>query len=146
MRILTDTNILVRSVERAYPLMRIARDSLRHLYENGHELCVAPQVVAEFWNVCTRPVKVNGLGHDIAATGRLVTRIEALFTVLPDTPESYRAWRELVVKHQVCGAKVHDARLVALANTNDITTILTFNVSDFQRYASIKVIDPSSLP
>src|ERR1039457_680365 len=105
MRILVDTNVLVRSVERAHPFMRIARDSLRHLYEEAHELCVTPQNVSEFWNVCTRPLKMNGLGNGISATDRLAARIESFFTILPDSIETFRRWRELVVAHEVKGAK-----------------------------------------
>lgn len=62
MRVLIDTNVLVRSIERAHPLMRIARDALRNLYEQNDELCIAPQIVSEFWSVCTRPQQSNGLG------------------------------------------------------------------------------------
>jgi len=126
-RILVDTNVLVRSVEGAHPLMRIARDSLRHLYEEGHELCVTPQNVAEFWNVCTRPAKLNGLGNGIPATDRLASRIESLFTILPDSLDTFRRWRDLVVSHAVKGAEVHDTRLVAAMLVHRVDAILTFN-------------------
>jgi len=76
MPILVDTNILVRSVQRNHPLMRAARQSVRSLIQNGEELCVTHQNIAEFWNVCTRPAEVNGLGNSIAATDRLTARIE----------------------------------------------------------------------
>jgi predicted nucleic acid-binding protein len=62
MPVLVDTNILVRAVERRHPLMRTARLALLALVRNGEELCVTPQNLAEFWNVCTRPVSLNGLG------------------------------------------------------------------------------------
>jgi hypothetical protein len=65
MWVLVDTNILVRSVERAHPLMRQARQALKALYRQGDELCVAHQNIAEFWNVCTRPVSANGLENSI---------------------------------------------------------------------------------
>jgi predicted nucleic acid-binding protein len=143
MRILVDTNVLVRSVERAHPLMRIARNSLRHLYEEAYELCVTPQNVSEFWNVCTRPLKMNGLGNGIPATDRLASRIESFFTIVPDSIETFRRWRELVVAHEVKGAKVHDARLVAAMMVHRINAILTFNPSDFVRFSEIKVLDPA---
>ncbi len=146
MRILVDTNVLVRSVERNHPLMRISRDALRHLHRDSQELCVTPQVIGEFWNVCTRPIPVNGLVLDIPATDRLVTRIEALFTLLPDSLETFRKWRALIVQHEVKGAKVHDARLVASATVCGISTILTFNAADFKRYSNITVLDPALLP
>lgn len=114
MRVLVDTNILVRSVERRHRLMRTARNALRSLIEQGHELCVSPQNIAEFWNVCTRPTVVNGLGNSIAATDRLTVHIENFFTILPDTAEIFHHWRRLIVTHEVKGAKVHDARLAAI--------------------------------
>lgn len=143
MRILVDTNVLVRSVERAHPSMRIARDSLRRLYEEGHELCVTPQNVAEFRNVCTRPMEVNGLGNGIPATDRIASRIENLFTVLPDSLDTFRRWRDLVVSHEVKGAKVHDTRLVAAMIVHRVDAILTFNSSDFARFPEIEVLDPA---
>ena len=45
MRILVDTNILIRSVERRHPLMHVARQALRALVQQENELCVAPQNV-----------------------------------------------------------------------------------------------------
>jgi predicted nucleic acid-binding protein len=93
MPVLVDTNILVRAVQRNHPLMDTARLALRSLVQNGEELCVTWQNIAEFWNVCTRPADVNGLGNSIAATDRLTSRIEMFFTVLPDSPESVMAGR-----------------------------------------------------
>lgn len=65
MRVLVDTNVLIRSVQKSHPACRAARRALVTLYREGHELFLATQNVAEFWNVCTRPVDVNGLGLSI---------------------------------------------------------------------------------
>ncbi len=146
MRILVDTNVLVRSVERAHPLMRVSRDALRHFHRQNHELCITPQVIREFWNVSTRPITVNGLGYDVPAADRLVSRIETLFTLLPDSLETFRKWRLLVVRHEVKGAKVHDAHMVASAASHDVSSILTFNAADFERYSDVTAFDPASLP
>jgi predicted nucleic acid-binding protein len=59
MPLLVDTNILVRAVQRNHPLMSTARQALRSLVQNGEELCVTWQNIAEFWNVCTRPADVK---------------------------------------------------------------------------------------
>ena len=144
MRVLVDTNILVRAVQRNHPLMRTARQALRSLVQNGEELCVTYQNIAEFWNVCTRPADANGLGNSIGTTDRLTSRIEMFFTVLPDSPEAFRQWRRLIVLHEVKGAKVHDARLAAIMLAHGITRILTFNAGDFRRYINVAVLDPSS--
>jgi DNA-binding winged helix-turn-helix (wHTH) protein len=47
MPVLVDTNILVRAVQRNHPLMRTARRALRSLVQNGEELCVACQNIAD---------------------------------------------------------------------------------------------------
>lgn len=46
------------------------------------------------------------------------------------------------VQRSVSGANVHDARLVAAMNVNGLTSIVTFNVDDFQRYPGIRVLHP----
>lgn len=145
MQLLVDTNPLVRSVERTHPLKRVARAALMRLYAQGHELCVTPQNIGEFWNVCTRPIQNNGLGNTIAITDRLTLRIETFFTLLPDSIETFRQWRRLVLTHEVKGAKVHDAKLVATMLAYQISHIVTFNVSDFARFPGITVIDPAQV-
>ena len=143
MPVLVDTNVLVRAVERNHPLMRIARQALRSLVQKGEVLCVASQNIAEFWNVCTRPSTLNGLGNSIATTDRLASRIETFFTILPDSMDAFRLWRRLIVEHEVKGAKVHDARLAAIMQAHGVKEILTFNGADFRRYNDIVVLDPS---
>jgi predicted nucleic acid-binding protein len=86
----------------------------------------------------------EGLGNSIASTDRLTSRIETFFTVLTDSPESFRQWRRLIVAHEVRGAKVHDARLAAIMQAYGLARILTFNANDFRRYSDITVLDPLS--
>lgn len=47
----------------------------------------------------------------------------------------------------VSGVQVHDARLVAALLANGLTHILTFNASDFARYAPTGIVgvEPSSV-
>src|ERR1035441_7362984 len=85
MRILLDTNVLVRAVQRSHPACRMAADAVKTLHGEQHILCVAPQNVAEFWNVCTRPAVVNGLGLSVVATDRYASRLERMFLLLPDS-------------------------------------------------------------
>ena len=94
--------------------------------------------------VCTRPADANGLGNSIPTANRLTSRIETLFTVLPDSPEAFRERRRLIVAYEVKGAKVHDARLAGMMDAHGITKLLTFNGVDFRRYGNITVLEPSS--
>ena len=145
MAILLDTNILVRAVQRSHPACRMAAHAVKTLHGKQHVLCVAPQNVAEFWNVCTRPAVVNGLGLSVTATDRYASRLERMFLVLPDSMETFREWRRLVFQHNVLGAKVHDTHLVATMKVHGLDQILTFNVRDFGRYEGITAIHPETV-
>jgi predicted nucleic acid-binding protein len=85
------------------------------------------------------------LENSISGTDKLTLRIETFFTVLPDSMETFRIWRRLVVEHQVRGAKVHDARLAALMQAHGIKQILTFNTGDFKRFSNVVAVHPTEL-
>jgi len=64
---------------------------------------------------------------------------------LPDNLQVYSIWRELVVAHNVKGAKVHDARLAAIMQAYGLANILTLNEPDFLRYPGIQPVHPSQV-
>ncbi len=123
---------------------RIAVESIAGLLEADEPAFFTPQNVAEFWNVATRPNVNNGLGLSVSQTLAEVTKFERFLTLLPDSSAVYPEWRRLVSTHAVTGVKVHDARLVAAMNVHRISRLLTFNVSDFARYA-VETLDPVRL-
>jgi hypothetical protein len=67
MRILLDTNVLLRSLEPMHAHHSAVADAIDRLREKGHELVIAPQVLYEFWSVATRRIEHNGLGMTPAA-------------------------------------------------------------------------------
>src|SRR5437868_3078287 len=85
------------------------------------------------------------VGNSIAVTDRLTSRIEILFTILPDSIDAFRKWRLLIVAHEVKGGKVHDARLVAIMQAHGLSRLLTFNTADFRRYGDVVTMDPAAL-
>jgi predicted nucleic acid-binding protein len=145
MRVLVDTNVLIRSVQKRHLSCRVAKRALVALYREEHHLFLTTQNVAEFWNVCTRPVDANGLGLSIERADRYTRQLERFFGILPDSIPAFTLWRKLVVDYAVMGVKVHDARLVAVMGTSDIQRIVTFNVSDFSRFPGIEVFHPDKI-
>ena len=137
---LVDTNVLLRFADSAHPLYSSIRSAVRELRRQGHTLKITSQNCVEFWNVATRPTDKNGFGLTPANTEQLLQSIEQLFPVLPDSSEVYQEWRRLVVKFDVSGVQVHDARLVASMKVNNISHILTFNSKDFDRYTAEKIV------
>ncbi|MEM9567328.1 MAG: type II toxin-antitoxin system VapC family toxin [Cyanobacteria bacterium P01_E01_bin.34] len=143
---LVDTNVLLRAQQPQSIQFSDALLAVETLQRRGEVLGIVPQVIAEFWNVCTRPSNRNGLGLSPEVAEQKLRAIELAFTLFTGSElEVYQQWRELIVIHQVKGVQVHDAKLVASMFVHEITHVLTFNGKDFQRFPNIKVVDPSSI-
>jgi predicted nucleic acid-binding protein len=143
MSVFVDTNIFLRSVQPSHPLHGVAVSTVASLIALGTPLMVTPQIMAEFWNVASRPVEHNGLGFPHAQAHEELIRLEAFVVLLDETAEVYAEWKQLVVAHGITGVKVHDARLVAAMKAHGIGRLLTFNGRDFERYPGIEVLTPS---
>ena len=144
---LADTNVLLRFSRHEDPRYQIVQDAMHKLEAEEHQLQTTSQNFAEFWNVATRPTDRNGFGHTLFETEQLLLGLEKFFPLLPDSPEAYPIWRRLVVKYDVAGVQVHDARLAASMIAHNVKRILTFNVADFTRYAheGIVAVDPAAV-
>ena len=144
---LVDTNVLLRFSRLENPRYQISRDAVHKLEADGHQLQTTLQNFAEFWNVSTRPTERNGFGHMPEETDVLLQDLEKAFSLLPDSDDVYSDWRRLVVKYKVLGVQVHDARLAASMIAHNVTHILTFNITDFERYEpeGIMAVDPAAV-
>src|ERR1039458_10176750 len=109
MAILADTNVLLRSLYPEHPHCSAAEDALAALRLRGEVLCIAPQILIEFWAVATRPRDDNGLGLPPDKVAAELMSLRRLFRLLPSTPDVLEAWRRIVVTHGVIGKQTHDA-------------------------------------
>jgi predicted nucleic acid-binding protein len=117
--------------------------SVAALIRGGEPVVITPQIVAEFWNVATRPVNSNGLGWSHQQALDEVVRIEGFLSLVIESTDVYNEWKRLVVDYGVTGVRAHDARLVAAMKIYGIHRILTFNTEDFTRYKEIEAIRPA---
>ncbi|AOX01560.1 twitching motility protein PilT [Moorena producens PAL-8-15-08-1] len=145
MSYLVDTNVLLRLVQKTSPMHPDARKAIFILRRQGVSLCIIPQNLIEFWAVATRPISNNGLGLSIDEASQATDKIKRLFVLYPDTPGILAEWESIIIKHQVKGKQVHDARLVAAMVTHKITHLLTFNIDDFKRFSEIISVNPQSV-
>jgi len=143
---LVDTGILLRLFDRSDPQSTIIRQALPALLLIGEELCTTVQNVAEFWNVWTRPTSARGgYGQSPSSARRRVRLIERFGPILPETNDSYSKWKDLASTHNIIGVSVHDARLVAVMETANVTHLITLNPDDFRRYPGITVLTPEDV-
>ena len=149
MAFLLDTSILIRLANVADASYPLADRAIMELHRRGEVLHLTPQNLVEFRNVATRPAAVNGLGLAATATEAKAAGFEALFPLLPETPDVYPAWKVLVAKAGVLGNRVHDARLAAVCHVHRVSHLLTFNTADFAPLAGfgpgIVVVHPASV-
>jgi predicted nucleic acid-binding protein len=125
------------------------RHAVHRLFNRKEQLVIVPQNLFEFWSVATRkagaaPTGLNGLGMTIDQADHWLSFFQRRFTLLPDTDELVRRWRELVKANSISGFRSHDARLVAAMQCYGIAAILTFNGKDFAALG-VRVIDPSTV-
>ena len=139
---LLDTNVLLRRARPNDPLQPAARNAINTLAAQGAQLFITAQNVIEYWNVLTRPVANNGFGMTPTEAETEARQLENFFPLLIDTPDVYKHRRHLVVNANVSGVKVHDARLVAVMLTHQVTHLLTFNLDDFKRFSQIVAVSP----
>jgi predicted nucleic acid-binding protein len=145
MRVLIDTNVLVRLVHRNHPHQQVARSALKALEDAGEELRIVPQTLYEYWAVVTRPIERNGLGFSPDISLAHIQELKTFFPPLRDERGILEPWEKLAHAHKVQGKQAHDARLVAAMQRHGLTHILTFNGKDFERYSGIGILDPQSL-
>jgi predicted nucleic acid-binding protein len=122
----------------------VAIDAIDRLLRAGEALFVTLQNLTEAWRVMTGPKTKNGLGFPVNVADAELSRLERLFTVLPeDTLAIAAEWRRLIVQHQVIDLDVFDARLAATVLVHRLKCILTFDTG-FARYG-VTALDPATV-
>lgn len=145
MRILADTNMLVRLSQPDHPLHDTVRAALKLLQTRGDDPCIVPQTIYEYWAVCTRPAAVNGLDLTVAEAAAELAEIRTLFGLFRDERAILQEWESLAVRCDVKGKTTHDARLVAAMHRHGVSHILTLNAADFRRFPGITVLTPEEV-
>jgi predicted nucleic acid-binding protein len=145
MKILVDSNILLRLAHPRDPQHQLTLDATKKVLGRADELCIVPQNCYEFWVAATRPKNVNGLGLSPTEVLSELARLKRLLVFLDETPAFYPEWDRLVNLHAIIGKNAHDTRLVAAMTVHGITHRLTFNKQNFQRFTHITVFTPTDV-
>ncbi len=134
-RVMLDTNVFLAATDQSRAEHRDALTLLNRWSDGDTTLFVSGQILREYLAVATRPADNNGLGLKSAeATGnvRAIQQRTALLT--EDTRVAERLLR-LLDDIQFGGRQVHDANIVATMLVHGVSTVITMNTGDFQRFA-----------
>jgi predicted nucleic acid-binding protein len=113
----------------------------RNLLKSELRLCVAPQVLAEFYAVVTNRRRVTVPFTPTEAT-TFIREVLSRVEMLPVPPSVVARWIELAERHGVTGSDVFDLQLAATMIENGIHRIFTYNRADFESLEGIEALTP----
>lgn len=137
---LLDTNIVLRFSNPSDEQHSVVTEAVSVLLMQADECYLTAQVLIELWVVATRPVDVNGLGWSVEQTRNVIDQMLDRFPMAEETPQIFSNWLDLVTENQIKGKRTHDARIVAVMLTSNISHVLTLNPDDFADMPGIEVV------
>lgn len=140
-----DTNILLRASDRNSTQHTLANHAVYNLLTQGHKCLLTPQIIIEFWVVCTRPVEVNGFGWTTERSKTQINRFLSQFDLLSETSNTFSHWFEMVTKYHIQGKRTHDIKILAVMKSYRISHILTFNPNDFIASNEFTIVHPQAI-
>ena len=136
-----DTNVLVYAAADGAPLLDRARAALARIAADG-PVTISRQILREYLSVMTRQ-QTWGRPLTLAQASVDTAEFVRQFTVLEDGPLVWDRLMMLSGRYSFAGRQVHDANLIATMLVHDERRILTFNDTDFRRFADlIEVVAP----
>ncbi len=138
-----DSNILINAINMKSTHNDRARRALAELKLKSEPKYVSGQVMREYFSGATRPSDANGVGMPPLAAAAALPGLLAGIGYLDDTTAVRAQLMALVRDKTVKGKQIHDANIVATMLAHGERELLTFNGSDFARYAdSIDIVAP----
>ena len=141
--ILFDANVLVHAHAADSPLYAVARQLRDQAARGDLEACVSPQVLCEFFAICTNARFLQPALTPTQAAAEVATywQASAFRRILPKET-TVRRLTTLLARHTVSKQQVFDAFLAATMLDNGVRTIYTQNTKDFQPYPELRTVNP----
>jgi predicted nucleic acid-binding protein len=134
--VFVDTNNLVYAQQSLSPYHAVATAKMQELALAGHRLWTSRQVLREYLSVMSRPGTLTA-PVSMAALLSDVQSFQAQFLIAEDGPAVMLHLVNLLATIPCLGKQVHDANIVATMLAHGLPTLLTHNVTDFNRYITV---------
>ena len=140
---LVDTNVLIYAFSKESDYYKVCRELLNSAQEGKLSLCVAPQVVAEFFAIATDPRRTTA-PQKPQETADVIDQLLAMpgMVLLSLPVDVVNRWTTLIRQHPVTGSDIFDVQLVATMLGNGVSQIYTYNRKDFEKFSEIDVLTP----
>ena len=136
-----DTNVLIYARQALSPFNAVALAKLAHLQAAGHELWISRQTFREYLASMSRPGALTGV-LPMSTLVNDVRMFAATYRIAEDGPAVTTELLTLLNAVPAAGKQVHDTNIVATMLAHGIPRLLTHNVADFNRFASVITIEP----
>ena len=141
--VLFDTNLLVYAHIVSSPYHAIARQLRDEAAAGRIEACLSPQILCEFFAVCTDGRIVQPALTPAQANREMFAYWTASgFRKILPKETTIRRMLRLTERYKVKQQDVFDAFLAATMLDNEVRIIYTHNTKDFEIYKELQVIDP----
>jgi len=128
-----DTNIILRAFHSEFAEHVQVKALFDQTILRDTQLFISRQVIREYLVQATHP-RTFATEQSIEVVSQHLDQITQVCTVLNDNTEVTAQLLNLLKTHPTRGKQIHDANIVATMLANDIDTLLTLNIADFQRY------------
>lgn len=136
-----DTNILVYAHRRDAPLHARARACVQELAGGRRRWALPWPCVHEFFAIVTHPrIWRPPTGREHAVAQLEAWRASPSCTLLGETQDHFKLLAELVMRGEVVGPMVHDARIAAICLGHGAELWTTDR--DFSRFATLRLRNP----
>lgn len=139
--IFVDTNVLVFSTNAMSPSHLQALNALQHARNAGMELIISPQILREYLSAATRPLP-RGSGMSVPSALTNFRLFQTQYRIVNDNQAVLHNLDNLLQNFVGSGKQIYDANIVATMQVYGITRLLTNNVADFNRFASLITVVP----
>ena len=136
-----DTDFLVAVEIRDHPFHQAADDLLRHLLDQGHDLALAPQTLAEFIHIVTdakRMPRPLDMGEAIQRAEHWWHAVEVV-RVFPDGTAigNFLSW---LARYRLGRKRLLDTMLAATFHAANIKRLITNNEGDFKTFQTFEIV------
>ncbi len=108
MKVLLDTNVLLRYTVVSHPTHADAVFAVQKIRQRGDQPAIVPQVLYEYWVVATRPTAQNGLGLSPSYARLAIDEFLKSIALLRDERGIFANWLEDVTNCAIVGKVAHD--------------------------------------
>lgn len=132
-KLLLDTNVLIYAIDEDSKYFAKAHS----LFFGQFDLYTTLKNISEFLSVITRIPNPLTLRDALKAVEDFSNHLKILYP----NEQTFRLYKELILKYKPVGLQIHDFEIISTAITHNINTIVTFNEKDFVKVREIKLFN-----